>query len=62
MSEGMGGTFNINDWFRSEKTAFFGSIQYATPVDNLNLQIEYDSKDFDKLFFTKDYVDLENKD
>ena len=61
MSEGMGGTFNINDWFRSEKTAFFGSIQYATPVDNLNLQIEYDSKDFDKLFFTKDYVDLENK-
>lgn len=52
-SQGMGGTFNVGDWFSSESASFFGSLQYATPIDNLNLQLEYDPKkltDFEGLY------------
>ena len=63
-SQGMGGTLNFGDWFSSEKSAFFGSINYATPIENLNFQLEYDSKklsDFEGLYNSYGEYDASNK-
>ena len=39
----LGGTVNFKKLFAGEKAAFFGGIEYFTPIDNLSLKLEYDS-------------------
>lgn len=40
-----GGTFN-NVYFRGPRAAFFGGIQYETPILGLTLKVEYDSNSY----------------
>lgn len=40
-----GGDFN-NDYFRGRRVAFFGGLQYATPIRGLTLKVEYDPNDY----------------
>jgi len=41
-----GGKFHIDDFFSGEHAAFFGGIEYKTPIDGLSLKLEYDSNDY----------------
>lgn len=36
------------DFFRGEHIAFFGGVEYSTPVEGLNLKIEYNSNSMEK--------------
>ena len=40
-----GGSFN-NVYFRGPRAAFFGGIQYTTPIRGLTLKVEYDSNGY----------------
>ena len=44
-----GGSFNIGKWFSGKKAAFFGGIEYFSPLSNLSYKIEYDSKSYEEL-------------
>jgi len=39
----LGGTINFKKLFSGEKVAFFGGVEYFTPIKNLSLKLEYDS-------------------
>lgn len=36
-----GGTLNADRWFRGEKAAFFGGIEWRTPIEDVTAKIEY---------------------
>lgn len=42
-----GGALN-NVYFRGERSAFFGGIQYSTPLRGLTLKVEYDSNSYQR--------------
>lgn len=42
---GRGGKFEVDQWFRGP-AAVFGGVNYRSPVDGLNLQLEYDGNDY----------------
>ena len=44
--EGLGGTLNLKRFFSGESVAFFGGVEYFTPLENLSLKLEYDSTDY----------------
>lgn len=44
---GKGGKFEYDQWF-SGPAAFFGGVEYQTPLDGLRLKLEYDSNNFTK--------------
>jgi hypothetical protein len=46
---GGGGTFSIGNFFSGEKIAFFGGLEYLSPVSNLKYSLEYDSKSYEAL-------------
>ena len=52
-----GGTLNPGRWFNSEKAAFFSSLEYLTPIDNLSLKIEYDSSDYSSILNKRLFYD-----
>jgi len=39
----LGGTLNLGRLFTGETAAFFGGLEYFTPIPNLSLKLEYDS-------------------
>jgi len=52
-----GGTLNVGRWFNSEKAAFFGGLEYLTPIENLSLKIEYDPSDYRDILNRRTYYD-----
>lgn len=52
-----GGTFNIGSWFDGQKAAFFGGLEYLTPIENLSLKIEYDPSDYSDIINRRTYYD-----
>ena len=44
-----GGGFNLKSYFSGKKAAFFGGIEYFSPLSNLSYKIEYDSKSYEEL-------------
>ena len=42
----LGGTLNLDRLFSGEKAAFFGGLEYSTPIQNLTFKAEYDSYDY----------------
>ena len=42
----LGGKLNLGRFFSGESASFFGGVEYHTPIDNLNLKLEYDSSDY----------------
>lgn len=42
---GQGGEFNLSSWFRGRSSVFAG-VQWQTPVDGLQLMLEYDGNDY----------------
>ncbi len=43
-----GGKFHIDDFFSGEHAAFFGGVEYYTPIDGLSFKLEYDSNSYQK--------------
>lgn len=41
-----GGAFVPGAWFSGDKIGFFGGVEYRTPLEGLNLKIEYDPHDY----------------
>jgi Bacterial putative lipoprotein (DUF940). len=42
----LGGKLNLGRFFSGESASIFGGIEYFTPIENLNLKVEYDSSDY----------------
>jgi len=42
-SSSLGGTLRLNRFFTGESAAFFGGVEYFSPIPNLSLKLEYDS-------------------
>tara|TARA_B100000029_G_scaffold426908_1_gene436029 strand:+ start:131 stop:2329 length:2199 start_codon:yes stop_codon:yes gene_type:complete len=43
-----GGKFHFDDFFSGEKAAFFGGIEYTTPIEGLTIKAEYDSNNYQR--------------
>lgn len=43
---GQGGDLAIDAWFRGEEVAFFGGVEWRTPVEGLTLKAEYSSDSY----------------
>jgi hypothetical protein len=57
-----GGALNINNFFTGEKAAFFGGIEYFTPISNLSMKIEYDPSLYSDSLGARLYFDKPSED